>query len=168
MLKTCHGLCHRFRNPVRKASGPIPVHLAWSALQNGSRSGWGNKDCRDVRSLPGPGDQPPSHLLPSTHRVRDRCAQPCPGASVCEWKGQASYWTLSSGSKTAVAAGWSYEHPHPDFQDIAGHIAVYAGYMDECRVAGERVTPQPGGFYGGWITAEVVGPFKGEPGSLGW
>ncbi|GGK31788.1 hypothetical protein GCM10008955_27080 [Deinococcus malanensis] len=110
---------------------------------------------------------PPTYYLPRT-AFETGVLSPAPGASVCEWKGQASYWTLSSGSKTAVAAGWSYEHPHPDFQDIAGHIAVYAGYMDECRVAGERVTPQPGGFYGGWITAEVVGPFKGEPGSLGW
>ncbi|UQN07271.1 DUF427 domain-containing protein [Deinococcus sp. QL22] len=90
------------------------------------------------------------------------------GASSCEWKGEAAYWTLSAGGKTVARAGWSYERPTPAFAAIAGFVAVYAGQMDECRVDGERVTPQPGGFYGGWITPDVVGPFKGGPGSMGW
>ncbi|AWN22636.1 hypothetical protein DKM44_04815 [Deinococcus irradiatisoli] len=90
------------------------------------------------------------------------------GSSVCEWKGQATYWTLSGGGRVAPRSGWSYESPTPAFREMAGCVAVYAGQMDECRVAGEVVTPQPGDFYGGWITADVVGPFKGEPGSWGW
>ena len=90
------------------------------------------------------------------------------GSSICEFKGAATYWTLTGGDKTAQKAGWSYEHPTPAFREMAGYIAVYAAEMDECRVDGEVVTPQPGQFYGGWITADVVGPFKGEPGTMGW
>ncbi|OLV18177.1 DUF427 domain-containing protein [Deinococcus marmoris] len=90
------------------------------------------------------------------------------GRSVCEFKGAATYWTLSAGGKTAEAAGWSYEDPTPAFRDMAGYIAVYPGRMDECRLDGEKVVPQPGTFYGGWITSDVVGPFKGEPGTMGW
>ena len=65
-------------------------------------------------------------------------------------------------------AAWSYEAPTLRFSGLRGHLALYAGRMDECRVDGELVTPQPGGFYGGWITAAIKGPFKGTPGSLGW
>ena len=68
----------------------------------------------------------------------------------------------------AEAAGWSYPDPTPAFADLQDHVAVYAGRMDACFVDGEQVVPQPGGFYGGWITAELVGPFKGGPGTLGW
>lgn len=110
---------------------------------------------------------PPTYYLPPEAFVPGVLSR-APGSSVCEWKGEASYWTLSAGGKTAQGAGWSYEHPTPAFREMSGFIAVYAGRMDECRVAGERVTPQPGGFYGGWITSEVVGPFKGEPGTTGW
>jgi hypothetical protein len=63
---------------------------------------------------------------------------------------------------------WYYPTPEPHYAAIRGHVAVYAGLMDECLVDGERVVPQPGGFYGGWITSNVVGPFKGSPGSSGW
>ena len=87
---------------------------------------------------------------------------------MCEFKGAATYWTLTGGGQEARAAGWSYESPTPAFREMAGYVAVYAGKMDECRLDGEVVTPQPGAFYGGWITADVVGPFKGEVGTLGW
>lgn len=110
---------------------------------------------------------PPTYYLPRDAFLPG-VLSPAPGRSVCEWKGPATYWTLSAGGEVAEAAGWSYERPTPAFRDLAGHVAVYAGRMDECRVDGEVVTPQPGGFYGGWITADVVGPFKGEPGTLGW
>ncbi|CAM3362506.1 DUF427 domain-containing protein [Deinococcus saxicola] len=90
------------------------------------------------------------------------------GSSMCEFKGAATYWTLSVGGKTAQAAGWSYESPTPAFQEMAGYIALYPGRMDECRVDGEKVIPQPGNFYGGWITSDVVGPFKGAAGTMGW
>ncbi|MCW5860233.1 MAG: DUF427 domain-containing protein, partial [Caldilineales bacterium] len=72
------------------------------------------------------------------------------------------------GSRVAEQAAWAYPLPTPAFAAIAGHLAFYAGLMDACTVAGERVRPQPGGFYGGWITSDLAGPFKGEPGSMGW
>lgn len=90
------------------------------------------------------------------------------GSSFCEWKGVATYWDLHGGSVVRPAAGWSYEDPTPRFAVMAGAVSVYPGRMDECTVDGETVTPQAGNFYGGWITAAIVGPFKGEPGTLGW
>ncbi|WP_221090234.1 DUF427 domain-containing protein [Deinococcus aquaedulcis] len=110
---------------------------------------------------------PPTYYLPRAAFVAG-VLSPAPGRSVCEWKGEASYWTLSMGGRCEVAAGWSYERPTPAFAPLARAVAVYAGRMDDCRVDGVRVTPQPGGFYGGWITPDVVGPFKGEPGTWGW
>lgn len=114
---------------------------------------------------------PPGYYLPPDAfkaGVRSLAA----GRSVCEWKGVATYWTLSGGQgdqqKVAERAGWSYEEPTPAFREIAGYLAVYPGQMDECRVEGERVTPQPGPFYGGWITGDIKGPFKGEAGTMGW
>ena len=88
--------------------------------------------------------------------------------SFCEWKGRAHYLTVRGGDRVEVDAAWTYEVPNPAFADIAGHVAFYADRMDECTVDGEIVTPQPGGFYGGWITANIVGPFKGGPGTRGW
>ncbi len=110
---------------------------------------------------------PPGYYLPQDAFAPGVLTR-APGSSVCEWKGPATYWTLRGGEQVAPAAGWSYERPTPAFAPIAGYVAVYAGRMDACLVDGERVTPQPGDFYGGWITRDVVGPFKGVPGSFGW
>ncbi len=88
-------------------------------------------------------------------------------SSVCEWKGAATYWDVVVGGLTIPAVGWNYENPTPRFLPITGHLSFMPGQI-ECLVDGERVQPQAGGFYGGWITADVVGPFKGEPGSWGW
>ena len=88
--------------------------------------------------------------------------------SFCEWKGTASYWTLREGSREAVDCAWSYPDPVPSFAMIRDHLAVYPAAMDACFVDGERVAPQPGGFYGGWITSNLVGPFKGAPGTMHW
>ena len=90
------------------------------------------------------------------------------GASVCEWKGVASYWDLRVGDRVAASAAWSYETPNPTFAPIRSHLAIYPTAVDECRVDGEVVRPQPGRFYGGWVTDAIVGPFKGGPGSQGW
>ncbi len=90
------------------------------------------------------------------------------GASFCEWKGRASYHTLTVGERSVPDAAWSYAQPTAPFAAIAGYLAFYPGKMDACYVNGERVTPQPGDFYGGWITSDIVGPFKGAPGTLGW
>lgn len=91
-----------------------------------------------------------------------------PRTSSCEWKGGASYWTFGSGAGERPDVAWSYERPLPGFEAIAGYLAFYAGRVDEAWVGDERVTPQPGGFYGGWLTTRIVGPVKGEPGSSGW
>lgn len=90
------------------------------------------------------------------------------GGSWCEWKGRARYWTLTVGDRVAERVGWSYPDPTPDFAPIRDYVAFYAGPMDACTVGGVTVTPQPGGFYGGWITPEIKGPFKGGPGTMGW
>ena len=90
------------------------------------------------------------------------------GSSWCEWKGQASYFDLVTPSKVAPRAAWTYLDPTPGFRPITGAVAVMAGSVDRCTVNGEKVVPQPGGFYGGWVTSWVVGPFKGVAGSMGW
>lgn len=110
---------------------------------------------------------PPVYYLPRED-VRADVLAPADGSSVCEFKGAATYWTVKVGAREARQAAWSYEHPTAPFAPIAGYVAFYAAPMDACFVNGERVTPQPGGFYGGWITSDVAGPFKGEPGSFGW
>ena len=84
---------------------------------------------------------------------------------MCEWKGQASYYTVQAGGAVAPDAAWGYKAPTPAFAAIAGHVAVYAGRMDACYVDDDRVVPQEGGFYGGWITPDLMGPFKGAPGT---
>lgn len=90
------------------------------------------------------------------------------GGSYCEWKGQAHYYTLRVGDEVAEKVGWGYADPTADFRAIEDHVAFYAGPMDAVTVDGVEVEPQPGGFYGGWITPEVKGPFKGGPGTWGW
>ncbi len=88
--------------------------------------------------------------------------------TFCEFKGAASYWTIKVNARESREAGWSYPQPAPRFEAIKDHIAFYATRVDESYVGDEKVTPQAGDFYGGWITAKVVGPFKGEPGTQGW
>jgi uncharacterized protein (DUF427 family) len=110
---------------------------------------------------------PPTYYLPPDH-IRPGALVPAPGRSRCEWKGEAVYFTVVGSTRQAPRAAWAYPDPAPPFRVIAGHVAFYAGLMDACYVGEEQVRPQPGGFYGGWITQRVVGPFKGEPGSEGW
>lgn len=110
---------------------------------------------------------PPVYYIPPAD-VQLQYLRPSPRTSFCEFKGSARYWTVQVGSQTAVDAAWSYPDPSPAFLPIRGYFAFYPGRMQECRVDGELVQPQPGGFYGGWITRKVVGPFKGEPGSWDW
>ena len=89
--------------------------------------------------------------------------------SFCEWKGSASYFDAIGGDGgRAERAAWIYRHPAPGFEAIRDAVAFFPGLMDECTVDGEVVTGQEGGFYGGWITSEIVGPFKGGPGTQGW
>ncbi len=104
---------------------------------------------------------PQADFLPGTLSLRAR-------TSFCEWKGAARYLSVSAGGRVEHDAGWTYPDPSPAYAMLRDHVALYAGRMDACLVGEERVTPQPGGFYGGWITAEFVGPFKGAPGTEFW
>jgi uncharacterized protein (DUF427 family) len=88
-------------------------------------------------------------------------------STVCEWKGAATYHAYA-GARRIDDVAWSYERPKPGFEAIRGYVAFYAGKVDQAWVGEERATPQPGGFYGGWVTSRIVGPIKGDPGSLGW
>ena len=90
---------------------------------------------------------------------------PARGASICEWKGEAKYWALKTDPGAAV--GWTYPRPRARYDKLKDHVAFYPALV-ECYVDDECVTPQPGRFYGGWITSDVVGPFKGEPGTGHW
>jgi uncharacterized protein (DUF427 family) len=110
---------------------------------------------------------PPTYYLPR-EAFEAGVLRAAPGASMCEWKGQARYYDLVAGGAVATRAAWTYPRPAPPFADIAGAVAVMASLVDRCTVNGETVVAQPGGFYGGWITSAVVGPFKGVPGSMGW
>ena len=110
---------------------------------------------------------PPTYYLPADS-FDPGVLRPATGSSWCEWKGQASYFDLVAGDVVAARAGWTYPTPTPDFAEIAGAVAVMPGRVDRCLVDGEVVRPQPGEFYGGWVTSSVVGPFKGEPGTSGW
>lgn len=110
---------------------------------------------------------PPGWYVPRTD-VADGVLVASDRRSWCEFKGEAAYWTVRAGSETRPDAAWSYPRPTPPYADMAGAVAFYPGLMDECLVDGERVRPQAGGFYGGWITGDVTGPFKGEPGTMSW
>ena len=110
---------------------------------------------------------PPTYYLPREDFV-EGALRPAGGSSYCEWKGTASYLDVLGGDRVAERAAWTYEHPTSGFAVLAAHVALYPGRMDRVSVDGEEVRPQPGGFYGGWITSRVVGPFKGEPGTLRW
>jgi uncharacterized protein (DUF427 family) len=110
---------------------------------------------------------PPVYYVP-LEDVAAGVLRPTARRTVCEWKGAAAYYDVTAGDRTARDAAWGYPRPTPAFAPIAGHVAFYPGRMDACLVDEEPVRPQPGGFYGGWVTPDVVGPFKGEPGTGGW
>ena len=107
---------------------------------------------------------PPTFYLPATS-VDKSLLVAVEGSSFCEWKGSAQYFALSSDPDTPVA--WYYPDPRPAFGKIRDYVSFYPGRV-ACFVDDERVQPQAGGFYGGWITSDVVGPFKGDPGTQGW
>ena len=109
---------------------------------------------------------PPVHYVPAEDCAPGTLTS-APGSSVCEWKGRAVYWDVTTSSGTISAAGWSYPDPTRPFAALRDHVAFYPSLL-ACFVDDERVTPQPGDFYGGWVTADVVGPFKGSPGSMFW
>jgi uncharacterized protein (DUF427 family) len=99
--------------------------------------------------------------------VHGALLHPAGRGSFCEWKGPAQYWHLVDADRRLDQVAWGYPEPLPGAEPLANCVAFYAHQLD-CTVGGDRVTPQSGGFYGGWITPELAGPFKGEPGSEGW
>jgi len=110
---------------------------------------------------------PPVYYFPPED-VRMEHLHPAAGSSWCEWKGAARYYDVEVNGRHEKAVAWYYPSPVEAFAPLKDHIAFYPGRMDVCLVDGERAEPQPGGFYGGWITKDVVGPFKGGPGTTGW
>lgn len=110
---------------------------------------------------------PPVYYLPPED-VQAQYLEHYQDTSFCEWKGSASYWTVRVGDRVVEKAAWSYEVPDAGYEALRGYLAFYAGKMDVCYVGEHRVTAQPGEYYGGWITPNIVGPFKGIPGSSRW
>jgi uncharacterized protein (DUF427 family) len=110
---------------------------------------------------------PPTYYLP-VHAFAPGVLRAGEGASWCEWKGKADYFDLVVGEEVLPAVAWAYPSPSKGFEALLDHVALYPGRVEQCTVDGEVVEPQPGGFYGGWITSRVTGPFKGAPGTSGW
>lgn len=110
---------------------------------------------------------PPTYYVPPAD-VRMDLLTRGPGRSICEWKGRATYHTVVIGDRRIEDVAWSYEAPLPGFEAIRSHLAFYPGRVDEAWVGDERAAAQEGGFYGGWVTSRIRGPFKGAPGTFGW
>jgi len=121
---------------------------------------------RAVRTLET--SHPPSYYLPREDVLADCLVGRAATGTLCEWKGRARYFDVVIGDRRAQAAAWCYPSPSATFLILKDHIAVYPRAMDECRVDGEIARPQEGEFYGGWITDDLAGPFKGAQGTLGW
>ena len=110
---------------------------------------------------------PPTYYVPRA-AFADGVLRPAEGASWCEWQGRAASFDHVVGDEVLPAVAWTYPTPSRGFEQLVDHVAIYPGRVDRCTVDGEVVEPQPGDFYGGWITSRVTGPFKGGPGSSGW
>ncbi|MCS6842375.1 MAG: DUF427 domain-containing protein [Roseiflexaceae bacterium] len=110
---------------------------------------------------------PPTYYIPPED-VRMEYLTPTDKRSFCEFKGTAGYYTVQVGERRAENAAWFYARPSPGYEALTGYVAFYPGRMDACYVDEERVVAQEGDFYGGWITSDIVGPFKGGPGTWGW
>jgi uncharacterized protein (DUF427 family) len=111
---------------------------------------------------------PPVYYVPPTAVAPGTVRHSASRSSFCEFKGVAAYWNLLTCGGVIRDVAWSYPHPSRGFEALAGYLAFYASRVDECWVEDERVIPQEGDFYGGWITKDVVGPFKGGTGTWGW
>ncbi|NQZ77172.1 MAG: DUF427 domain-containing protein [Ekhidna sp.] len=140
---------------------PVKKHI--KILFDGQVVFSGNRSFRVLET-----SHPPTYYLPLID-FNDKIIQVSDGkSSFCEFKGMAHYYSFRTEGRVAENAGWGYAKPSKGFEVLVGHVCVYASLMDQCLVNDELVTPQPGGFYGGWITNDIVGPFKGSPGTWGW
>lgn len=112
---------------------------------------------------------PPVYYIPSQDVAMEALRPAAQRQSFCEFKGLAGYWDLALAAAPIVrSAAWSYSNPTTPYAALSGCLAFYASKVDECWVGSERVQPQPGDFYGGWITSNLRGPFKGAPGTMHW
>lgn len=146
-----------YPRPPELKSDPREVTIHWGRLEIA-------RTRRAVRALET--SHPPSFYLPWDDVARSSLRQVA-GSSFCEWKGPACYWSLIDVDRQLPRVAWSYPAALPGAELIADCVAFYPKDL-ECRVDGRLVRPQAGGFYGGWITPELTGPFKGEPGSQDW
>ncbi len=146
-----------FPRPPRIEPEPREVVISWGDLPLAQTT-------RALRVLET--SHPPTVYVPWSDVNRSLCVD-AGGGSLCEWKGEARYWSLVHGTARLERVGWSYPKPFAGARALTDYVAFYPAQLN-CTVAGNSVRPQPGGFYGGWITPELVGPFKGAPGSQGW
>ena len=110
---------------------------------------------------------PPVYYIPPED-IQMQYLTPTRSRTFCEFKGAASYYTITVGNKSVPDGAWYYAHPTNPYESITNYVAIYPGKMDACYVDNERVKAQEGDFYGGWITSDIVGPFKGGAGTFGW
>lgn len=110
---------------------------------------------------------PPNYFIP-VDDIKMEYLTPSSHSTYCEWKGRASYYTLRVGDREAKNVAWYYTKIFPAYEELIGYVGFYPRPMDACYVDDEQVQPQPGDYYAGWITQDIVGPFKGEPGTWGW
>lgn len=110
---------------------------------------------------------PPTIYFPPDD-VEQRLLQADEGSSFCEWKGRARYFSVTDGERISRRAAWCYPEPLPEYRVLRGYVSFYPGRVTACWYGDQKVSPQPGSFYGGWVTPNLVGPFKGEPGSEAW
>jgi uncharacterized protein (DUF427 family) len=111
---------------------------------------------------------PPAYYVPPEDVRADLLVRTEDRSTFCEWKGRAAYFDIRAGDRVAPRAAWTYPRPNRAFTALAGYVAFYPALVDAALLDDEQVRPQPGGYYGGWITDDIVGPFKGAPGTEGW
>ena len=111
---------------------------------------------------------PPGLYVPPQDIVGGSLTPSTARPTLCEFKGLAVYFDVHGGDAAVAAAAWAYPDPVGAYAALRDHVSFYPGRMDECLLDDEVVRPQEGGFYGGWITADIAGPFKGGAGTLGW
>lgn len=141
---------------LERVAKPVRVEFDGATIANSSRA---QRVCETA--------SPPTYYLPRDDVDRD-ALQLLSRSSVCEWKGEAQYFDVMGDGRVAAGAAWCYPNPYSPFGPIAGWLSFMPAAMDACYVGDDLVVAQPGGFYGGWITPELTGPFKGEPGTGHW
>ena len=141
---------------LRKSDELVEVHFGGRIIAS-------TRECVQVLET----SHPPTYYIPRD-AFADGVLRPTQGDTHCEFKGRADYFDVVVGDQVASRAVWQYPRPTASFTSLSGHVALMPAAMDACFVDGERVTPQEGQFYGGWITSKVSGPFKGGPGTMGW